>query len=191
MDLSLEGLGFTKGDLQERVIDRICETLLSSIEYDPEDGGEYPVASKFQQAIKQRIEQKTKDTINAVAEKHVLPNVTKYIEELTIQKTNEYGEKRGASFTFIEYLTDRAKEYMQEKVNYEGKDKAECGGYSFSGAQTRITHLVNRHLHNSIETAMKDAMNVATGEIARGIHETARLKLNEIAASLKVQVSAK
>ena len=55
----------------------------------------YPVASKFQQAIKQRIVQETKDTINAIAEKHVLPNVAQYIEELTIQKTNEYGEKLG------------------------------------------------------------------------------------------------
>lgn len=191
MELNLETLGFTKDELQERVIDRISETLLTGMEYDPENDTEYPVASRFQQAIKKRIEQQVNETINAIAEKHVLPNVSKYVEELTIQQTNQYGEKRGESVTFIEYLTQRAKDYMQEKVDFKGKSKTEDGGYNWSGTQTRITHLVHQHLHYSIETAMKDALKVATGEIAKGIHETARLKLNEIAATMKVNVTTK
>jgi len=191
MELSIASLGFTQEELQERVIDRICETLLSSIEYDPDDGGEHPVASKFQQAIKKRVVQQCDDTINAIAEKHILPNVAQYIEELTIQETNNYGEKRGQPTTFIEFLVGRAKNYMQEPVDSSGKNKSESGNSYWSGKETRITHLIHQHLQYSIETAMKDAMNVATGEIARGIHETARLKLNEIAASMKVQVTTK
>lgn len=189
--INLESLGFTQEELQERVIDRICESLLSSIEYDPEDGGEYPVASKFKQLIDKRISQQVDETINALAEKHVIPNVTQYIETLTLQETNAWGEKRGEPVSFIEYLTQRAQEYMQEKVNFEGKTKAEAGSYSWSGAQTRITHMIHQHLHYSIESAMKQAMQVATGEIAKGLQETAKIKLGEIASNLKVQVSTK
>lgn len=191
MNLDLASLGFTKEELQERVIDRICQNILATMEYDPESDSEYPIASKFQQAIKQRVEQKVNETISALAEKHVLPNVAQYIETLTIQQTNQWGEKRGEPVTFIEYLTQRAQDYMQEKVDWDGKSKAERSGYSWEGKQTRITHLINSHLHFSIESAMKDALKVATGEIAKGIHETARVKLNEIAASLKVSVTTK
>ncbi len=92
--------------------------------------------------------------------------------------------------TFIEYLIARAKSYMLEKVDYNGKSKDENSGFSWNGTQTRITHLIHKHLHYSIETAMKEALNVAVGSFANGIHETARLKLNEIAGQLRVDVKA-
>lgn len=192
MSFDLKSLGFTQEDLQERVIDRICENLLSSTEYSPDDGREYPVESRFKTAIDKRVKEQIDATINALAQKHVLPNVSQYIEELTIQQTNQWGEKKGSPVTFIEYLISRAQDYMREEVNSAGKSKAECDSYGWTGTkQTRITHLIHGHLHYSIETAMKDALKVATGEIARGIHETARLKLNEIAAGMKVAVTAK
>lgn len=192
MDLqTLQTLGFSIEQLQQRVVDQICETLLSR-KYDDEDGEtSFYGDSKFKQKLDKEIETRINQTINALAEKHVLPNVAEYVENLTIQKTNEWGEKRGQSITFIEYLTQRAQVYMQEKVNYEGKGKDEMGGYSWSGTQTRITFLVEKHLHYSIEKAMKESLSIATGEIAKGIHETTRLKLNEIAAGLKVGVSLK
>lgn len=189
MNIDLKSLGFTNEELQERVIDRICESLLSSMEYDPDSDREFPVANRFQNEIKKRVEVRINETINALAEKYVLPNVAQYIEELTIQTTNNYGEKKGEPVTFIEYLVSRAKAYMQEQVDSSGRSNAESTTPYWSGKQTRITMLVHKHLADSVETAMKDAMTVATGEVARGIHETARMKLNEIAASLKVKVT--
>lgn len=189
--MDLQQLGFTQEELQDRVVERICEQLLTSIEYDAE-GDEYPASSRFQSAIKDLIKKRVDETISAMAERYVLPNVAKYIEELTLQQTNSWGEKKGEPVTFIEYLVGRAQAYMQEEVNHEGKSQKEAGNYGWSGArQTRITHLINRHLQYSIETAMKNALNVATGEIAKGIHETAKIKLNEIASSMKVSVTTK
>jgi len=188
MSLDIESLGFTKEELQERVIARICETLLSSVEYDPDDGNEYPIASKFKNAIDDRIKKQVNETINQIAEKSVLPNVSAYIEQMTIQQTNGYGESRGTPATFIEYLTARAEAYMQERVDFKGKSKEESGGYSWSGTQTRITYLVHEHLHYSIETAMKGALKIANSAIATGIQETVKLKLAEITEKLKVEV---
>lgn len=190
MSLDIEALGFTREELQERVVQRICTELLESIGYD-EYGDESPASSSFKKEIDKRIKQQIEATINAIAEKHVLPNVAQYIENLTLTETNKWGESKKEPVTFVEYLVGRAEAYMQETVDYNGKSKAENSGYSFNGTQTRITHLVHQHLHYSIETAMKNALSVANSAIAKGIAETAKTKLEEIVSGLKVQVTTK
>lgn len=190
MSLDIEALGFTKEELQDRVVERLCEMFLTTRGVDPfNDETEMPTQMRVQ--IEARVKQEISDRINAIAEAHVLPNVRAYIEELTLQQTSQWGEKKGEPLTFTEYLVDRAKAYMLEKVDYNGKGKDEAGGYSWTGTQTRITHLVHQHLHYSIETAMKDALKTATGALAIGLHETCRVKLNEIAAGMKVAVTTK
>ena len=186
--IDLQSLGFTKEELQERVIDQLCRQVLSGTVCD-EYGNEIDTSSVFSKKLNELVKKKIDETINAIAEKHVLPNVASYIENLTITETNSWGEAKKAPVTFIEYLTQRAEAYMQEKVDNDGKSKGESSFWN-GGKQTRITYLIHHHLQYSIETAMKDALKTATGEIARGIHETARLKLNEIAASMKVSVTA-
>jgi hypothetical protein len=188
MKFDIESLGFSQEELQERVISKICETLLSSIEYDPEDGEEYPVASKFKNAIEARIKKQVDETINALAEKYVLPNVSAYIETLTLQQTNQWGEKQHVPVTFIEYLVKRAENYLQEKVSYDGKTKEESGGYSWNGTQTRVTHLIHVHLQHSIKIAMESALKVANNAIAGGIESAVKIKLGEITEKLKVEV---
>ena len=188
MNIDLAALGFTKEELQNRVIDQIVESVMYG-RYADEDGDETFRDSRFKQELDKRVQARIDDTINALAEKHILPNVSQYIEDLTLQQTNQWGEKKGAPVTFVEYLVQRAQAYMQEEVNSSGKTRAE-DSYGFSGKQTRITYLIHQHLHYSIESAMKDSMKIAVGEIARGLHETTRHKLNEIAATLKVAVTA-
>ncbi|WP_414553237.1 hypothetical protein [Stenotrophomonas forensis] len=190
MDITLESLGFTKEELQERVIARICAKLLEGVGYD-EDDNEFTTASQFQRQMQARVREQIETTINTIAEREVLPNVATYIENLTLQETNRWGEKTGEKVTFIEYLTRRAEAYMQEKVNFDGKTKDEADSYSWSGTQTRITHLVHQHLHYSIDSAMKDALKIANSAIATGIQETVKTKLAEISTTLKVGVISK
>lgn len=186
----LNALGFTPEEIKERVLDRICDELLTG-KYWTEDEGEYTAASQFKRELDKRIKDQVTETINDLAGKHVLPNVANYIENLMLQQTNEWGEKRGEPVSFIEYLTQRADAYMQEKVDSDGKSKIESNSYSWSGKQTRITHMVHKHLHYSIETAMKEAMSQAQGAIVQGIEGTVKAKLAELSDSFKVAISAK
>lgn len=190
MSIDIESLGFTKEELQERVIERLCEQFLTTKAID-QFGDEAEMPTRMRTQLEERIKATINERINAIAEAHILPNVAAYIEELTLQQTTQWGEKKGEPVTFIEYLVARAKAYMQEQVDHDGKSKEEGSSYGWSGKQTRITHLIHAHLQYSISTAMKDALQVATGEIAKGIHETCRLKLNEIAASMKVAVATR
>lgn len=191
MNITLESLGLSKEAIEEKLIAHLAQEVLTEIQYDyDDDGSEYRAKSTLAKKLDAIIKQHIDATINALAEKHVLPNVTRYIENLTLQTTNQWGEKRGQPVTFIEYLTQRAEDYMQEKVSYDGKSRNEANSYSWNGTQTRITHMVHQHLHHSIETAMKQALQIATSGIATGLQETVKTKLAEVSQKLKVEVKS-
>ena len=188
MDLkSLESLGITAEELTNRIVDKCVEQLMDDVNFD-EDGDEWRARSAIAKQLDARIKKQIDDTVSALAEKYILPNVSTYIENLTLQTTNQWGEKKGQKLTFIEYLTQRAEDYMQEKVNFDGKTKSESSGFSWNGTQTRLTHMVHQHLHYSIDSAMKNALRVATSSITEGLQETCKVKLGEIAQKLKVEV---
>lgn len=188
--ITLESLGLTQEALADRVVAKIAEGMMTGVHYN-EDGDEYFDDSAFMRTLNQKVQAMLDAKVNEIGEKYVLPKVTAMVENLVLQETNRWGEKTGQPVTFIEYMVGRAEAYMTEKVNYEGKGKNEVGGYSFSPTQTRITHLVEKHLHYSIDTAMKAALNDATTNIAKGINETVRLKLNEAVAGFKVTTAVK
>jgi hypothetical protein len=187
MGISIDDLGLSKEELADRVVDRIAQQVMASVAHD-EDGEEYARPSKFAEAMRQQVKAKVDDAVEKIALRNVLPNVESFVENVCLQETNRWGEKTGQPLTFTEYLVQRANAYLTEDVNFEGKSKAESGSYGWSKAQNRITHLVHKHLHYSIETAMKTAVqNVQTG-LATGLADTVRVKLNDIAAALKVEV---
>lgn len=187
MAIDIEALGFTKEELQQRVIDACVQQVFETASMD-EDGEIFmdrsPLAQRLEKAVVSAIDKK----VSELAEKHVLPLTETFIENLTIQATNQWGEKRGEKVTFIEYLIQRAENYLREDVNFEGKDKTQANGYSWTKAQSRLTHLVHEHLHYSIDSAMKQAIQVANSSISEGIQSTVKIKLEEIAKALKVQV---
>lgn len=188
--LTIEALGLSKDELADRIVDRAAAQLLETVTYDDEERA-YLKDSDFQRQLKERIRQRIDQSIDEIAAKNVLPNVAAYVEGLCLQETNKWGEKTGQPRTFTEYLVAKAEAYLTEKVDYEGKAKAESGSYSWNGTQTRITHLVHKHLHYGIETAMKDAVKNANAVIVGGIEQAVRIKLQEVGAALKVEVKTK
>lgn len=187
--ITLESLGFTKEDLQERVIEHISAQLLAGKTYD-EDGNEEYADSQFKRKLEERLKKHLDDRVNAIAEEHLLPRVTTLMETLVLQTTNKWGEKKGEPVTFIEYLVQRAEEYIKEDVNHAGKSRSE-DSYSWSKSTTRIAYMIHQHLQYNIETAMKKALQEANSAIAGGIEKAVKIKLEEIAAGMKVAVQTK
>lgn len=189
--ITLESLGLTQAELQERVIEKISRDLLEremlDEEGEPVGGHESPLAQKLHVAIKQRID----EGIARIAEKYVLPNVDKYLDNIILAETNAWGEARGQKLTLREYLVQRAEAYLREDVSFEGKSRAESGSSFWSKAQTRLTHLVHQHLHYTIETAMKEAVGNVNRAIVPALTATVKTKLEEIAGTLQVSVKTK
>uniref|UniRef100_A0A6H1Z9Y1 Uncharacterized protein n=1 Tax=viral metagenome TaxID=1070528 RepID=A0A6H1Z9Y1_9ZZZZ len=191
MQIDCETIGMSQEELQQRVVEGICNKMLKELKYDTDDGSEYTVPSPFGKTVERAVQDSIDTKIAKIAEKYILPRISEMIETVTLQRTNQWGEKVGDKITFIEYITKQAEHYLTEKVNYEGKSKNESSFSSWSGTQTRIAHMIGQHLHYSIAQAMKDALKIADSAISTGIQETVKLKLAEISAALKVGVTVK
>lgn len=186
MAVTIDDLGITQEELVNRVVERIADRFLL-VTVAGEEGEEWDDDSSFAKNVKREVQARVDQAVTALGDKHILPNVTDYIENLTLQETTKWGEKRGQPLTFTEYLVLRAEHYMQEQVNYDGKGKSEGDSYSWKGTQTRLAHMIHAHLHYSIETAMKSALSSANSQIVNGLQETCKTKLQEIAAKLNVK----
>ncbi|MFA5943215.1 MAG: hypothetical protein WC876_01975 [Candidatus Thermoplasmatota archaeon] len=189
-DLNLEALGFTKDEVLAKVVEAVARSVMESTVLD-EDGEEGTMPSTFARSLKEKVQERIDSAVSAVVEKHILPNAEQHIERVTLQKTTQWGEKVGQPVTFLEYLTSRAESYLTEPVSFEGKSKSESKGYSWSGTQSRITHMVHQHLHYSVEAAMKNALSVATSALSQGINDTVKMKLDEVVKQIQVSVKTR
>ena len=187
--IDLDAIGITAEELQERVVDRIAERALSTLSSD-EYGDPYAHPSPLKHKIDKEIQKRIDLAVTEIADTHILPNVSEYIETLTLQETNRWGEKKGEPITFIEYLVERAHAYMTEEVDWGGKSKGQDWG-TFHKAGTRVAFMMHKHLHHHIEVAMKQALLEANGAIAKGIEETVKIKLGEILKNLKVEAKTR
>lgn len=185
---ALAVLGLDPKEIEEKVIERIADRVLQG--YGCDEDGEYVCDSQF----KRKLDEKVKDIIDArvgaLAEKHVLPNVSALVENLTLQKTNQWGEATGTKFTFVEYLVHRAEAYLLEEVNHNGKARGE-DSYSWSKFGTRIAWMVDQHLAFSIKTAMETAYQNANATIVGGLKKAMEVSLENIKSSLKVTTDVK
>lgn len=186
MEIDLKALGISKEEIEERIVNAVSEAILSDVGYDGE-GSDTFGDSAFHKKTKELIQKRIDSAISALAERHLLPNITSHIENLVLQETNTWGEKVGKPVTFIEYLTQRADAYMREEVNFEGKTKGQ-DSYNWRPAGTRIATMVHKHLQYSIETAMKQALANANSSIIGGIEKAVKIKMAEVAAQFKVEV---
>lgn len=188
-ELTLESLGLDQDKLADKLVDRLAQNMLTSIGYD-EDGDEWfgtsPFANKLNNMVKARLDKIVSD----LADKHVLPRVNEMVEGLVLQQTNQWGEKIGQPVTFIEYLTQRAENWMREEVSYDGKTKGQ-DSFNWRKYGTRVEYLLDKHLQYSIESAMKAAVGEANKTIAGGLVDAVKIKLAEISSSLKVKVETK
>lgn len=175
MSNPLEMIGLTEAELAEKVVDKLVNQLLDSSGYE----------SEIERRLHRHVASAVDAAVDKLAAEHILPNVHKYVEQLTLQRTNQWGEAQGKPVTFIEHLVDRAEVYLNEKVDHEGRSKSECNYHSWTGKQTRVVHLVDRHLQYSIEVAMKGALAQVSESLSKGIGSTVEEMIKDVIANVK------
>lgn len=192
MDLS--DLGFTKEELQQKVIDGIVDRFMEARTGDDE-GRTWVGDSEFKRKLDKEIQKQIDAAVTKLGESHVAPLLAGMVEGITLQRTTEWGEKKGEPVSFVEYLVQRADAYLREEVNYDGKSKEDAArrgdSYGWKASGTRVATMVHQYLHSAIETAMKQALANANHAIVGGLEQAVKVKLGEVASALKVEVKTK
>lgn len=183
MSFDIQALGFTKEELQDRVVQRISDELMESMGYDPECDETYQAESEFAKEAKERIIQAIDARLSHLAETVIVPVVNEQIDSLVIQRTNAFGEKQGQPVTFTEYLVDAGNAFLMEAVDYKG-ERVNKNSFDRDKGQARIAHLLDQHIHYKIKAAMTDAVQQVTKIMAEGLAETAKLKVEEAMANV-------
>lgn len=192
MNIDLSAIGITQEELQNRVIDAMCESLLHGFGQDPETGEVYRAGNQFRAQLDKEIQARLDQRISEIGAGHIYPAVAAKIENLCIQKTNEWGESRGESMSFVQYLINRAETYLSEEVDGQGRNAAECRkrGDSFYKRGSRLVTMIDKHLHLSIESAMKKTLADANSVIVEGIAKAAKDSLKSLSEKLSVIVKS-
>lgn len=185
MSLTLESIGLTQSEAQERVISVLVSHFLTGTTIDDE-GNEVIVSSKFKQSIKDAILKRVDETLERLVAPALETSISDYISILKIEHTNNYGEKKREPETITEYVVRRAWEYLTEGVDRQGKSKTESGsGYDHRDKTTRIAFLIDQRLNEEIAKAMQEALKTANAAITAGLKSAVAFELDKINAKLK------
>jgi hypothetical protein len=186
MQVSLESLGLTVEQMQERLVEAMIDRFLTSTVSD-EDGEPVIVASHFKTAIQSSITKRVDETVERLIAPALEGSITSYIDGFMIPQTNAYGEPKREPETITEYIVRRAQEYLTEGVDWQGKSKREKRGdsYNHRDETTRVAFLIDKRLNEEIEKAMKEALKNANDAITNGLKSAVAHELNKINAKLK------
>jgi hypothetical protein len=193
MENVLEVLGMTQEEIQERVIDRMVEQIMTeeTSYYDEDTGKSYKETrqSQMERQLRKLVQSRIDAQVTAVADEHLAPRIREIIESTKLQETTKWGEKKGEPLTFIEYLVTRAEVYLKEQVNERGETRADRD-YNWNGVQTRLAFLVHSDLHKAIQSAVSDAIGNAHKLFATSLQDMVNAQLTEIAGKIKLSVQA-
>lgn len=192
-EITLESLGLTEEEIQNRIVDKVCDRILSNryFAYEDEDDEEtsegFTGDSPFRKEIEKRINQGIEDKFRELADQHIMPYITRRFENLLITMTNQFGERKGEQYTLVEYLTKLTEDYMLEDVDRHGYPKKD-GDYSFKSQGTRIAYAVDSFLAEKMETAMNEVISSGGKTLAQGLLEVCQKQMANVATNLKTTV---
>lgn len=183
--MDLKELGFTKEELQDRIVERCCEEVLGG------DQDRFEFSDTVEKRIREEMKTRVDEVITRKCEEAMQPIIDEGIAKAVIQITNQYGEAKGEALTLKEYLVKRANDYLMDNVDRVGKTKTESNEYGWRADQTRVCFLLDQYMGTHVQAAMKEAVADLNQLIIGGIEKTVQQKLKEISENLSVAVSTR
>jgi hypothetical protein len=182
----LETLGLDTAQLQELLVARLVDALLHDAkweQWDNEDGEptdaemKASVPCNVTRGLKSLVADAISTEMARLCDAYVVPMVREEIASATIRRTNQYGEARTEPMTFREYAALCSREYLQERVDRDGKA---CNSYNSDGKPTRLMWIVDVTLRAQITQHIAEAVKDANGELAASITAAVKQTLASI-----------
>lgn len=189
MNITLESLGLSVEQMQDRLVEAMIDRFLNS-QVSDEDGEPVAVASQFKTAVREAILKRVDASVERLIAPALEGSIVSYIDNFRIAHTNGYGEAKREPETITEYIIRRAQEYLTEGVDYQGHSKADkvrkgSEAYNHKDQTTRVAFLIDKRLSDEIEQAMKTALVEANAAITNGLKSAVVFELNKLNAKLK------
>lgn len=188
MELNCEMLGLTKEQMMDRVIDSMADKIMKETIETTDEDGETTWTKGFNTQLNKLVQETADDRLKCIKEENILPKLDELIFGVILQKTNDWGEKKGEPVTFVEYLTAQAEAYMQEMVDGNGKNKAESNNSYWSGRTTRLVYLIDKSMANHFHKVSQELNRHAREALAETLSETMKSYLTEAAGNMKVKL---
>lgn len=172
--LPVLGIKLTPEQLEERVITQIVEFIINEpaqeIDLDEynEDGDirasyKERMHSRALEAVRKRID----NAIDSYIDAHLANNFDSMVRAVVFPKTNGYGEKKGEPETLLEHFERKAREYMEQSVQYDGRVSD-----SYSRGTPRLMWMLEKAFKADMETAIQKALSGIGAEMAKQLQET-------------------
>lgn len=190
----LQATGMKIEEIQQRVIDRIVDTLMteerSSYDEDSERSYKSTLASDLDRDLRKIIKTTADERVAAIAAGHLVPRMTEMIESTNFMATNQWGEKKAEPLTFREYLVECVGKWMVEQVDQEGRER---GNYNYKSEHNvaRIAWLVSSNIRSTMHAQIVAMMQNANALLAGGINDAIKVQLERVLGSIKATVEVK
>lgn len=190
MEITLESLGLTTEQMQDRLVESMIDRFLTSTTSD-ENGEPVVVVSRFREAVKDAITTRVDEMVERLIGPALDNGIGAYLDGFRVEHTNNYGETKREPETITEYIVRRAGEYLTEGVDYQGvsraekKKKGDRDWGSSPDKTTRVAFLIDKRLNEEIAEAMKAALAGANEAITAGLKSAVVFELDKLKAKMK------
>lgn len=189
MAIDYADLGITKEELQDRIVQRIADNTLNSMFVDDEGNVHERADSKFKQKASDMIASAIDAGVRQMIDKYVASNLSGTLLNLSFQKTNNYGEKKGEPQTLMEFIADSINTYLKEQVDKDGKSKPH-DSYGWKPEGTRAYWLVNKSIRDNMHEAINTTLKDSNTTIADAISEAVKMNVQAFTKQFKVSYPA-
>lgn len=178
----LQALGIDPSTIRDQVVDAIVNRAMGNYVTSGPDGEEgWARESDLSRHVHKQLEAIASRKFAEV----ITPIGAEVIENLTFPRTNTYGERKGTDQTIREWLDEKARNYLTERVDGYGKAQWEGGNHP---SQPRIVYLIQEHLKYTIQSKVDAMMRTANEQIAGGIEAAVKDALADVLKKLTVAV---
>jgi len=189
-EITLCDLGFTKEELEEKLLARLVREVLTGISYDDEDG-EYEVDSTFAKKVNALVKTEVDSGIERMAQKHLYPRINEQINTIVLAETNRWGERtKREEVTFAEYITNKADAWLIEPIDSSGKTQAEAGSY-FRAETTRLAKLVEASIDSTVRKECAALAAQFKDSFETSIADAVKIKLRELQGGMTLTLGKK
>lgn len=174
-----ETLGVTKEQLLNLVVNNITNEVISESNITHEK-----IIDQLQIMAIQRVD----ESLLKICEDYVFPFVEDMVKQITIERTNSFGELKGEPMTLTEYMVEITSNYIFESIDSAGRPKSHREYRHDVKNATRLEYIIDKYqatmIENSIKDALKDMGPILSTRLSQSVKESLEKLINSISSDI-------